>query len=376
MKSSCPIRLANRDVRLPLFLPDGTMGVVRNLDSADLRAVGTEAVVVNTYHLLSTPGTDVLKSAGGLKALMRFDGLVVSDSGGWQCFSLIHRAGAKGKITDAGVVFRIGGGKNKLFTQEISIRAQFDIGSDVIICLDDFTDPEAGERRLRESVDRTTLWARKSKEAYDRALEERSESGGQRPLLLAVIQGGFDREARKRSAAELIDLGFDGYGFGGYIVENGRINLDLSAFIADLVPRDKIGFALGFGRPWDIAALWDMGWEMFDCTLPTRDARHKRLYAFREDPRKLSLQALKDPESYEYLYLRREQHAKDFSPISRHCDCPACARYSRGYLFHLFDIGDGLALRLATLHNLRTYQLLIERLRGLAAPKPPGGKPE
>jgi queuine tRNA-ribosyltransferase len=352
------------------------MGVVRNLDSADLQAVGTEAVVVNTYHLLSTPGTDVLKSAGGLKALMGFDGLVVSDSGGWQCFSLIHRAGAKGKITDAGVVFRIGSGKNKLFTPEISIRAQFDIGSDVLICLDDFTNPEAGERRLRESVDRTTLWARKSKEAYDRALEERSASGGQRPLLLAVIQGGFDREARKRSAAELIDLGFDGYGFGGYIVENGRINLELAAFIADLVPRDKISFALGFGRPWDIAALWDMGWEMFDCTLPTRDARHKRLYAFREDPRKLSLQALKDPESYEYLYLRREQHAKDFSPISRHCDCPVCTRYSRGYLFHLFDIGDGLALRLATLHNLRTYQLLIERLRGLAAPGPPGGKPE
>lgn len=361
-----PVRIGNRDFRMPLFLPDGTMGVVRNLDSADLRSVGTEGVVVNTYHLLSTPGTDVLKNAGGLKRLMDFEGLVVTDSGGWQCFSLIHRAGTRGRITDAGVIFSIGGGKNKLFSPAVSIRAQFDIGSDVVVCLDDFTDPAASERRLRESVDRTTLWARKCKEEYDRILEERAGSGAPKPLILAVIQGGFDREARRRSAAELIELGFDGYGFGGYVVENGRINLDLSQFVADLVPRDKIGFALGFGRPWDIAALWEMGWEMFDCTLPTRDARHKRFYAFREDPRRLSLRELKDPESYEYLYLRREKHSRDLAPVSRHCDCPVCARYSRSYLFHLFDISDGLALRLATLHNLRTYQLLIERLRTLA----------
>jgi queuine tRNA-ribosyltransferase len=368
MRRTGSARAGGLPLRLPLFLPDGTMGVVRNLDSADLRTVGTEAVVVNTYHLLSTPGSEVLKSAGGLKKLMGFEGLMVSDSGGWQCFSLIHRAGSRGRITDAGVVFALGGGKNRLFTPEISIRAQFDIGSDVFVCLDDFTDPAAGERRLRESVDRTTLWARKSREAYDRALEERAGSAGPKPLLLAVIQGGFDREARTRSAGELVELGFDGYGFGGYVVENGRINLDLSAYVAELIPRDKIGFALGFGRPWDIAALWEMGWEMFDCTLPTRDARHKRLYAFRENPRGLSLEALKKPESYEYLYLRRDKHARDFDPVSRYCDCPACARYSRGYLFHLFDIGDGLALRLATLHNLRTYQLLIERLRLLGKP--------
>ncbi len=376
MKSNGPIRAGGSDYRFPLFLPDGTMGVVRNLDSADLRTVGTEAVVVNTYHLLSTPGADVLKSAGGLKNLMRFEGLVVTDSGGWQCFSLIHRAGGRGRITDSGVVFPIGGGKNKLFTPEISVRAQFDIGTDVVVCLDDFTDPAAGPKRLRESVDRTTLWARKSKEAFDRILEERAGSGAARPLLLAVIQGAFDLEARKRSAAELIALGFDGYGYGGYVVENGRLNLDLSAYVAGLIPKDKFGFALGIGRPWDIAALWEMGWEMFDCTLPTRDARHKRLYAFREDPRELGLAALKNPESYEYLYLRKEQHAKDFSPISRHCDCPVCVRDSRSYLFHLFDIKDGLALRLATLHNLRTYQLLIERLRVLGTANPGGGNPE
>jgi queuine tRNA-ribosyltransferase len=141
------------------------------------------------------------------------------------------------------------------------------------------------------------------------------------------------------------------------------VNLDLSAYVADLIPREKISFALGFGRPWDIAALWEMGWDMFDCTLPTRDARHKRLYAFREDPGRLSLGQLKDPASYEYLYLRKEKDSRDFRPISAHCDCPACARYSRGYLFHLFSISDGLALRLATIHNLRTYQRLIERLR-------------
>jgi len=373
MNGSGPLRIGGRDYRLPLFLPDGTMGVVRNLDSVDLRSVGTEAVVVNTYHLLSAPGTDVLKSAGGLKNMMRFEGLVVTDSGGWQCFSLIHRAGSHGRITDAGVVFSIGGGKNKLFTPEISVRAQFDIGTDVVVCLDDFTDPAAGERRLRESVDRTTLWARKCKQEYDRILSEREGSGAGRPLILAVIQGAFDREARKRSAAELIELGFDGYGYGGYVVENGRINLELSAYVADLIPRDKIGFALGIGRPWDIAALWEMGWEMFDCTLPTRDARHKRLYAFRDNPRTLSLEGLKNPESYEYLYLRKEQHSKDAEPISRYCDCPVCARYSRSYLFHLFSIGDGLALRLATLHNLRTYQLLIERLRELGTPGASGG---
>ncbi len=387
--------IRNLAIRLPIYLPDATRGVVKGLDAIDLKEAGIEAVVVNTYHLRTSPGIDVLNKFGGLKLaplaslgklklpefalgkfearfasfrlgrlknFMGFNGMIVSDSGGWQVFSLIHRNGGKGSIYDEGVVFNIGGGEKEMFTPEKSIQTQFAVGSDIMICLDDFTSPDASNDRIKESVERTVLWARKSKEEYTKILGERNLSNSERPLLIAVIQGGLDKSARKYCAEKLMEIGFDGYGFGGYVVdEKGELDLEISKYIADLIPNDKIKFALGVGTPYQIAICRQMGWDIFDCTLPSRDARHKRLYTFAHEPKKLG--DLLKKECYGYIYINKSIYACDKESIEKNCDCYTCKNYSRAYLHHLFKIHDTLAFRLATIHNLRHYSRLVGYLR-------------
>ncbi len=351
------LKLENVTLKLPLYLPDATRGVVKGIDAVDSEDAGIEAVVVNTYHLRTTPGIDALNKFDGVKNFMGFNGVVVSDSGGWQVFSLIHRNGGKGQITDEGVIF-----SKEIFTPEKSIQTQFAVGSDIMICLDDFTSPNASSDRVKESVKRTILWAKKSKEEYTRILNERSVTNSERPLLLAVIQGGLDKNARKYCSEKLIEIGFDGYGFGGYVInEKGELDLEISKYIADLIPNDKIKFALGVGTPYQIAMCRQMGWDIFDCTLPSRDARHRRLYTFTYKPKKLD--DLLRKEAYEYIYINKNMYACDNGPIEKNCNCYACKNYSRAYLHHLFKIHDTLAFRLATIHNLRHYSRLVEYLR-------------
>ena len=359
---------------MPIFIPDATKGFVKRLDSADLKLAGIEGVVVNAYHLMTYPGVDVLKNACGIKKFMNFDGLVVSDSGGWQIFSLIHRtsnaslpsgsAGRKaGKITDDGVVFTTGGSSKQLFTPEKAIEVQFDIGADIIVCLDDFTPPNSSELVIKESVDRTILWAKRSKEKYLKLLEERGLGETTRPFLLGVIQGGYGRELRKYCAEKLIDIGFDGLGYGGWAIDekSGKLDLEISDYIAKLIPDEYIKSSLGTGTPYDIVNLAKMGWDIFDCTLPTRDARHKRLYIFAEEPK--SAKDLLNPEIHEFIYISREKFKHDLLPISEFCDCYTCKNYSRAYLYHLFRVGDPLAERLASIHNLRHFSRVIELIR-------------
>lgn len=356
------IKIRNLEIKTPIYLPDATRGVVKGIDSGDLKAANIEGVVVNTYHLAETLGINALTSAGGIKNFMKFDGLVVSDSGGWQIFSLIHRNKNEGKITDDGVVFTGNGRRKQIFTPEKSIRAQFAIGSDIIICLDDFTSPDAAKEKVRESVERTILWAKKSKEEYLKVVEQKNLNDREKPALLAVIQGGWDKEMRKYCAEKLVEIGFDGYGFGGYAIdENRKLDPELSQYIADLIPNDKIKFALGVGRPHDIAMCSQMGWEIFDCTLPTRDARHQRLYTFAREPK--TLQDLLNSETYNFIYINKGIFKDDYRPISALCDCYTCKNYSKAYLHHLFKIKDTLALRLAVIHNLRHYSKLTECIR-------------
>lgn len=358
------IKIKGKKYDLPIFIPDATRAVVKSIDSIDMKEAGVRGAVVNTYHLMSDPGTSTLKKFGGVKDYMNFDGLITSDSGGWQVFSLIHRNNIPGKITDAGVTFSIGGAKKKLFSPEKSIQVQFDIGSDIIICLDDFTPPNATYDENLKTVERTTRWAKRCKIEYEKQLKNRKLDDTSRPLLFAVIQGALDKELRKKSAEELIEIGFDGYGFGGYVVdENGNLDLDISEYIAGLIPEDNIAFALGTGSPWEIAALYDYGWDIFDCTLPTRDARHKRLYTFKKEPKTRA--DLKDKNFYEYINIHREKYYRDDSPISEHCDCHTCKNYTKAYLNHLFRINDTSAYRLATIHNLRFYNRVIELLTKL-----------
>lgn len=347
----------------PVYIPDATIGTVKSLSTVDLMNLGTEGAVVNTYHLLGDPGTATLSKLGGIKKFMNFNGFVVSDSGGWQIFSLIHRSKNGGKITDDGVVFTIGKEKNKLFSPETSIKTQFDIGSDIVICLDDFTPPDADSATIKSGIDRTVLWAKKCKDEYLRQVETRQLSEDKRPILLSVIQGGFDKQMRKECADKLIEIGFDGYGYGGYAIQNGCLDLELSQYIAELIPNNSIKFALGVGTPHDIAMLNKYGWNIFDCTLPTRDARHGRLYVFNKIP--TSSEDLYSREIYGHVNIARSLHREDAEPISEFCECHTCKNYSRAYLHHLFKIKEEAVLRLLSIHNIYTYNKLIHYLRSL-----------
>ncbi len=426
------LKIKGKKYKLPIFLPDATLGIVRSLDNRALKEVGTRGVVVNTYHLNDTPGTDILKKfasvetrslqqrpslcRSGIKNFMNFDGLVVSDSGGWQVFSLIKRHGEGGEITDEGVKFNIGGEKNKqlgIFTPEDSIRIQFEIGADILICLDDFTGANDSEEKIKESVKRTILWAKRTRVEFDKIIKEKKLTDKTRPLLFAVIQGGWSRKWRKYCAEELLKIGFDGYGYGGYMVnEKGELDEEMSKYIAELIPDEFPKFALGVGKPWDIARCYEFGWDIFDCVLPTRDGRHQRLYNFkndntneaeanearlikRSDSGALSLASseshfaeatrdkleviqgkfnniknldLKNPDNYEFLYISRGKFATDSNPIGLDCDCFTCQNYSRAYVHHLFKIKDMLAHRLAVIHNLRVYNRAIEELSFVTPP--------
>lgn len=355
------LTIKGKTYKLPIYLPDATRAVTKSVDSLDLIGAGVKGAVVNTYHLMTQPGITVLEKFNGVKSFMNFNGLIASDSGGWQIFSLIHRNKNLGTITDKGVTFSFGGGKKKLFSPEKSIETQFSINSDIVICLDDFTSPTAKENEIKESVERTIRWAKASKIEYLRQIELRKLTKNESPLIFAVIQGGMNKELRKYCAEKLIEIGFDGYGFGGYVIDEGKgLNLEISKYIADLIPNDKIKFALGTGTPIEIANLYEMGWDIFDCTLPTRDGRHKRLYTFTQEPKSFS--DLKNPETYKFVHIDKEIYRRDESPISEFCDCHTCKNFTKAYLHHLFNIEDTLAYRLATIHNLRTYTKLIEVL--------------
>ena len=355
------ITIKEKEHNFPIFLPDATRAVTKSIDSMDMLKSKVRGCVVNTYHLMTSPGIDVLQEFGGIKGYMNFDGLVVSDSGGWQVFSLIHRSNKKGSITDEGVVFSIGGAKDTLFTPEKSLQTQFGIGSDIMICLDDFTPPDGDSYAIKQSVERTTHWAKRTKVEYARICNEKGLNDKNRPHLFAVVQGAKSKEMRKKSADELIEIGFDGYGFGGYLIdENGNLDFEMMEYLSRLIPDDKPKFALGTGSPHEIAICYEYGWDIFDCTLPTRDARHQRLYVFNWEPK--SLKDVQNPDIHGHVSIRKAQYSKDNGPISEFCDCHTCKNYSKAYLNHLFRIGDTAAYRLATIHNLRTYTMLIEAL--------------
>lgn len=359
------IVIKNKKYLLPIYLPDATRAVVRGLDAVDLKKIGIQGVVVNTYHLMHQPGLAVLKKAGGVKGLMNFQGLVVSDSGGWQIFSTIKRVGSNlfGKITDEGVIFGFNNKKKEIFTPEKSIQTQFAIGSDILICLDDFTAPNIEFKKIKESVERTILWAKRSRIEFDKLVVKNKLTDKNRPLLFAVIQGGWDKDLRKYCAEELLKIGFDGYGYGGYTVNGkGEQDLKMAKFVAKLIPDKFPKFALGSGRLVDIARMREMGWQIFDCVLPTRDARHGRLYLIKktalENPEKLKLKS-----SYQFLSIGRGKYAQDLKSMDKNCDCLTCQKYSRAYLNHLFKIGDFGYYRLATIHNLRQYARLLKMVK-------------
>jgi len=358
------ITIKNKKCQFPIYLPDATLGVVRGLASDDIEKCGIEGVVINTYHLKDNPGLKVLQKIGGIKKLMNYKGLTASDSGGFQLFSLIQKNPNLGRIVDDGVILYSGPKKRKkiLFTPEDSIKVQFAINSDIMITLDDFTPDAADKKRTEESVFRTIAWAKRCKTEFDKQIKKRSLSKANRPLLFAPIQGHDNNELRKKCAVQLLEIGFDGYGLGGWPFDKkGNFNYEMCSFNASLTPDNSPRFALGIGTPQNIVELYKMGYHIFDCVLPTRDARHQRLYSFSKNPDEIDI--LNEKEWYKFIYINRGKYSDDIKPINEYCQCETCQNYSRAYLHHLFKVGDPLAFRLATVHNLTMYQQVIEKLR-------------
>lgn len=349
------------DIGLPIFFPDATRAVLRALDSEDIKKTKTAGVLVNTYHLYTDLGEKALGKFAGVREFMSFDGGVISDSGGFQVMSLCKNN--NGKVTDEGVKFNLSKNKSMLLTPEKSIGYQMLLNPDMLVVLDDFTMPGATRKQAEETVERTVLWAERCKVKFERICEKRKIAKKDRPYLLAVIQGGSYQDLRRECAERLIEIGFDGYGYGGWPMDEEN-NFDVSSAetIAKAVPEDKFLYGLGIGKPEDIVVCAKLGFNIFDCVLPTRDARHGRLYVYKA--KSMDKIDVEKKSFYEYLSPKRGRYATDNSPISRACDCLLCTKYSRAYLYHLFKIKDLTAYRLATIHNLRFYSMLMEKLQG------------
>lgn len=353
------LNLPHGSIQLPAFLPDGTQGVVRGVDAQDLRACGIQAVQMNAYHLMQKPGSSTIQGLGGLHHMTGWDGPIFTDSGGFQVYSLIHQNPKSGSITDKGATFRVEEHKFNL-TPEKSVQLQMSYGTDVVICFDDCTHVDAPYAEQVKSVQRTVAWAQRCKDAFLHLVTQKKLTDEQRPKLIAVIQGGGHAALRRQCAQELLQIGFDGYGYGGWPLDaDGHLLTEMVALVRELVPPEFTVHALGVGHPDNVVACVNMGYELFDSTMPTRDARHGRLYAFTVDPLRGSL----NNDFFRYTYIKDKKHIKHNGPISEFCDCPACRHYTLGYLHHLYKVGDTLYQRLATLHNLRFMMQLMQNLR-------------
>ena len=325
-------------LQLPTFLPDATRGVVRTLAPDDLFAAGVEALMVNCLHLARAPGTQTIARVGGLHALMGWRGPLAVDSGGFQALSM---AGIK--VTDRGLSVAGSGSGRLQLTPERTMRRQIQISADIAFCLDHCPRPNADYPAHRESVRRTVLWAAASRRELTRA----AESGATVPLLFAVVQGGPHRDLRAGCLEELLGLDFDGLGFGGWPITDGRLD-DMVHAVAEMTPATVPLHGLGIGSLGVLREAAAAGYRLFDCVLPTRDARHGRLYS--DDGGSVS--------------IRDERFARRQESAVNGCDCVACRTYPAAYLHHLFRIGDALGQRLASIHNLRIYSRAVGALAG------------
>ena len=352
------LQLAHGQIRMPVFMPDATLGVVRSVDATDLATCEIQAVVMNTFHLMQRPGSSTIHALGGLHQMSGWQHPIITDSGGFQAYSLIQQNARFGSMNDDGITFKPEGAERKFhLTPEKTIQLQLSYGADVVICLDECMHVDAAYELQVISVKRTIDWAKRCKKEFLRLIKQKRLTEEERPLLFAVIQGGGSHELRKQCAQELLEVGFDGFGFGGWPLDTqGHLLSDILAYTRELVPIQFPMHALGVGHPLNVVECTKLGYGMFDSAMPTRDARHCRLYAFTHET------AL-DDKWLTFIYANDDKYIKSDAPVSRFCDCLCCKNYSLGYLHHLFKINDTLFFRLATLHNLRFMTQLTQRLR-------------
>jgi queuine tRNA-ribosyltransferase len=368
------IKTKNGVINTPFFMPDATRGFVKSLDRDDLLAIGVSPMVVNTYHLYLQPGTELVKKAGGVHKFMRWNAPLLSDSGGYQVFSLIHKNPEMGKITNEAVIFKSPlDGSMHIISPEKSIQIQFDLGVDMMVVLDDVPPNSYSKEKIKDAVERTVCWAERCKVEYEKQLKKRKISKENRPLIFGVIQGGGHADLRKYCAEKLVEIGFDGYGFGARHVDaQGKFMEEVVRETAKLIPENALRFALGVGTPEDIVKFVACGWDMFDCVIPTREGRHGRLFIRNakatgsKSPSQRALRARGNADAelfYETININNGKFREDFSPIDENCDCQLCKNYSRSYLRHLFAMKDPISMRLSAMHNLKFYMDLMEELR-------------
>ncbi len=359
-ESSQHLNLLHGTLNLPAFLPDATYGVVRAVDSADLERVGVQALVMNVFHLMQKPGSSTIGALGGIHGMSGWKHPIVTDSGGFQAYSLIRQNPRFGKLTDQGIRFKPEGAEREFhLTPEKSVQLQLSYGADIVICLDDCTHVDDSLEAQITSVERTIRWAKRCKVEFEKQLKQRKlQDELLRPLLFGVVQGGGEPHLRKQCAEALLEIGFDGYGYGGYPLDkNGKLLIEMLSYTRSLIPSEYPMHALGVGHPESIRQCVKLGYGIFDCALPTRDARSGRLYVWRMEPHFVPFAT--DNKWFDTLYIDDEKHIKDNRPLSEYCACPVCARYSVGYLRHLHKSGETLFFRLATLHNLCFLQQLV-----------------
>lgn len=326
------------------FMPDATRGAVRYLTTKQLEETGTEALVTNTLHLLIHPGPDVIQQLGGIKKMMGWNRLVFTDSGGFQLFSLLHSKKWKGKVSENGATFKSPKeGNTYELTPESSIDIQMKIGSDVLVTLDDCRDTGLSRADAEKSVERTLKWAVRCKERFNNEYGGTKNTG---KLLTCVVQGSNYLDLRAYCAKELSKIGFDGYNFGGYVIDkDGELVVDEMSAVIENVPKDTIRYAMGVGKPEDIVKASKIGYNLFDTVLVTRNARHGTLYT-----------------SQGVVRIKNSEMALDQAPVDRECNCECCRNYTRAYLHHMLKNGEATALTLLTIHNLTFYQTLIKGL--------------
>jgi len=321
-------------VETPAFLPVGTLAAVKGLMPEQLRDVGVKMLLANTYHLALRPGAEIVAEMGGLHRFMNWDGPILTDSGGFQVFSLAQLM----KLDDQQAVFRshIDGSLFEL-SPEKAIRIQEQLGADCIMCLDECPAADVGEEKMKEAVDRTTRWAARCRDAHQRPDQ----------ALFGIVQGGTSRQLRERSVEGLLPLDFPGYAVGGLSVGEDPIEMYRTLdFTVPMLPEDRPRYLMGVGRPIDLIEGVLRGIDLFDCVMPTRNGRNATAFT-----------------SHGALKLRNLKHQRDSAPLDSNCGCPVCRGFSRAYLRHLFICGEMLGPILLSLHNIAYYQNLLCELR-------------
>ncbi|HLN19165.1 MAG TPA: tRNA guanosine(34) transglycosylase Tgt [Patescibacteria group bacterium] len=369
------IKTKNGEIRTPFFMPIATRGAVKNLLPFELKEIGAKIVLGNTYHLWLRPGDDLIKRAGGLHKFMDWDGPILTDSGGFQVFSLGARAkknfGKSGvKLTEEGAEFSDPENGQKYFmTPEKSIEIQLNLGSDIIMVLDECPPYPCEYEYAKKSLELTSRWAKRCLDYF----QKKTKNLKKKPLLFAIVQGSVYEDLRKLSAAQLVEMNFDGYAIGGVAVGEPREKMDeILKWVLPVLPDDKPRYLMGLGKPEEIVAAVRAGIDMFDCVIPTREGRHGRLFLRKGNfqfPISNFQSIYNDKISndnnyfYETININNEKFKNDFTPVDQNCDCVLCRNYTRAYLRHLFAVGEPLALRLASIHNLKFYLDLMDKLR-------------